>query len=95
MVTQYDEKGKIFTQVISKKPVPVIIQTTHHTIRGILHVRPSERIIDELNASIQFIAITEASVLDLQGNLIYKSNFLTLNKEQVIWIIPDEEIQSA
>ena len=28
MVTQYDDKGKIFTQVISKKPVPVIIQTT-------------------------------------------------------------------
>ncbi len=95
MVTQYDEKGKIFTQVISKKPVPVIVQTTHHTIRGILHVRPSERIIDELNASIQFIAITEANVLDPQGNLLYKSNFLTLNKEHVIWIIPDEEIQSA
>ncbi len=95
MVTQYDEKGKIFTQVISKKPVPVIVQTTQHTIRGILHVRPSERIIDELNASIQFIAITEANVLDPQGNLLYKSNFLTLNKEHVIWIIPDEEIQSA
>ncbi|BAJ63416.1 MULTISPECIES: DUF6812 domain-containing protein [Anaerolinea] len=95
MVTQYDEKGKIFTQVISKKPVPVIVQTTQHTIRGTLHVRPSERIIDELNASIQFIAITEASVLDLQGNLVYKSNFLTLNKEHVVWIIPDEEIQSV
>ncbi|MEJ5313952.1 MULTISPECIES: hypothetical protein [Anaerolinea] len=95
MVTQYDEKGKIFTQVISKKPVPVIVQTTQHTIRGTLHVRPSERIIDELNASIQFIAITEANVLDPQGNLLYKSNFLTLNKEHVIWIIPDEEIQSA
>lgn len=95
MVTQYDEKGKIFTQVISKKPVPVIVQTTQHTIRGTLHVRPSERIIDELNASIQFIAITEASVLDLQGNLVYKSNFLTLNKEHVVWIIPDEEIQNV
>lgn len=95
MVTQYDEKGKIFTQVISKKPVPVIVQTTQHTIRGTLHVRPSERIIDELNTSIQFIAITEASVLDLQGNLVYKSNFLTLNKEHVVWIIPDEEIQSV
>ncbi len=89
------KKGKIFTQVISKKPVPVIVQTTQHTIRGTLHVRPSERIIDELNASIQFIAITEASVLDLQGNLVYKSNFLTLNKEHVVWIIPDEEIQSV
>ena len=28
MVTQFDEKGKIFTQVISKKPVAVIMQTT-------------------------------------------------------------------
>jgi hypothetical protein len=66
MVTQYDEKGKIFTQVISKKPVPVIIQN---------------------------IAVTEASVLDDQGSPIYTCDFVTLNKEQIIWIIPDDEVQ--
>ena len=93
MVTQYDEKGKIFTQVISKKPVPVIIQTTKHVIRGTVHVRPTERVIDELNFASQFIAVTEASVLDDQGTPIYTCDFVTLNKEQIIWIIPDEEVQ--
>jgi len=93
MVTQYDEKGKIFTQVISKKPVPVIIQTVKHMIRGTVHVRATERVIDELNLSSQYIAVTEASVLDEQGSPIYTCDFVTLNKEQIIWIIPDDEVQ--
>lgn len=95
MVTQYDEKGKIFTQVISKKPVAVIIQTSTHMIRGTVHVRPTERVIDEMNLSAQFIAVTEARVLDAQGSQIYACDFLTLNKNEIIWIIPDDEVQGA
>jgi hypothetical protein len=92
MVTQYDDKGKIFTQVISKKPIPVIIQTETNVIRGTVHVRPSERVIDELNISNQFIAITEARVMNMEGSQVYTCDFLTLNKEQIIWIIPDDEV---
>lgn len=93
MVTQYDEKGKIFTQVITKKPVPVIIQTATHRIRGTVHVRPDERVIDELNNSSNFIAVTEARVMGDNEEQLYGCEFLTLNKEQIIWIIPDEEVQ--
>ncbi len=92
MVTQFDDKGKIFTQVIAKKPVQVVIQTVRHVIRGTVHVRATERVIDELNLSGQFIAVTDANVLDDQGNPIYTCDFVTLNKEQIIWIIPDDEI---
>ncbi len=95
MVTQYDEKGKIFTQIISKKPIPVIVQTTKNVIRGTVHVRPNERVIDELNLSTQFIAVTDASILDDQGKQTYQCDFVTLNKEQIIWIIPDEDVQST
>jgi len=93
MVTQYDEKGKIFTQVITKKPVPVIIQTATHLIRGTVHVRPDERVIDEMNNSSNFIAVTDARVIDNLEKQLYGCEFLTLNKEQIIWIIPDEEVQ--
>ena len=95
MVTQFDDKGKIFTQVISKKPVAVIIQTSHHTIRGTIHVRPTERVIDELNHTQPFMAVTEVCVSDENGNILYESHFLTLNTSHISWIIPADEVTEA
>ena len=40
---QFDNKGKIFTDVISKESVTAVIQTVTHQIRGFVHVRPGER----------------------------------------------------
>lgn len=95
MVTPFDDKGKIFTQVISKNPVPVIIRTSQNTIRGTVHVRPNERVIDELNTDNPFIAITDAIILDEQGIQIYQCIFVSLNKAQIVWIIPDEDVQKS
>jgi hypothetical protein len=92
MVTQFDDKGKIFTQVISKKPVAVVIQTILNTIRGTIHVRPTERVIDELNHSQPFLAVTEANVIAADGSVAYSCNFLTLNTDHIVWIIPADEI---
>jgi hypothetical protein len=94
MVIPFDDKGKIFTRVITKRPFPVIIQTTRQVIRGTIHVRPSERVIDEINNSEKFIAVTAAVVSDLDGNLLYESSFITLNRDQIVWLIPLDEIQS-
>jgi len=93
MTTHFDDKGKIFTQVVSKKPVPVILRTAQNTLQGILHVRPTERIIDELNSSLQFVAITDARILNEAGGTLYTTGFITVNKEHIIWVIPEEEIQ--
>ncbi len=94
MVTQFDDKGKIFTQVISKRPYSVIIQTTRQTIRGTIHVRPTERVIDEINHSLKFIAVTDATVTDDEGKFMYESSFVTLNTDQIVWILPVDEIQA-
>jgi hypothetical protein len=88
MVMQIDDKGKIFTQVITKNPHSVVIQTTRQMIHGTIHVRPTERVMDEINNSEKFIAVTDATVTDLNGNLLYESSFLTLNRDQIIWLIP-------
>jgi hypothetical protein len=93
MINEFDDKGKIFTNVISKKPVPAMVQTLTHRIHGEVYVRPSERLKDELNRSEKFIAITKAVVYDLEGKEMYRSEFLTLNREQIIWLIPDHELQ--
>lgn len=92
MVTSYDEKGKIFTQVVTKRPVPVVIQTAQNMIRGTMHVRHDSRIKDELNEENQFLAVTEAVVYNLQEQEMYKTDFLVVNRNHIIWVIPEEEI---
>ncbi|MFN8404740.1 MAG: hypothetical protein U0V48_14465 [Anaerolineales bacterium] len=46
MSTQYDDKGKIYTEVVSKVAVYAMIQTTTHQMRGRLHIRRDQRLKD-------------------------------------------------
>ncbi len=91
MVTEFDSKGKFFTNIISKRPEAVIIQTATHRIYGAVHVRPDERLLDELNREGLFLAMTAVQVLDLQGQLEYASEFLAVNKQEIIWILPESD----
>jgi len=95
MVTQYDEKGKIFTTVITKKPVEVIIQTTIHKIIGFVHYRPDNRLIDELNAIDTFLAVTNGKIFDLNGDLLYQADFLTINIRHILWVVPAMETKQG
>lgn len=88
MTIEYDEKGKYYTNVIQKIPVPAILQTATHLIRGLIHVRQDERMKDELENAEQFIAVTEVSVCDAAGNVIFSGPFLAVQKEQIIWVMP-------
>lgn len=90
MSITYDEKGKLFTEVISKDPRPALIQTLTHRIQGTIYVRRGERLIDEL-CCVQFIAVTDAVIYNAQGAPLYRSDFLTINREHVVWVLPQEE----
>jgi hypothetical protein len=92
MITQFEEKGKIFTPKITKDQREVIIQTTTQKIRGFFHVQMDLRLLDELNESNHFLALTDVEILDVNENVIYKSNFLAINTDQIIWVLPSEEI---
>jgi hypothetical protein len=91
MNIRYDDKGKFFTDIITKDTVPAIIQTLVTRIQGNLHVRIDERVKDELNRGEQFLAITDVNIFNLQGQKIYDAEFLLINRDHVIWIIPDDE----
>jgi len=93
MSIHYDEKGKFFTDVILKEAVPVIIQTHTNRIRGNIYVRPGERIKDQINLEDMFLAVTDAILYDLTGEELYRSDFLLVNREQLIWLMPEDRSQ--
>lgn len=88
----FDEKGKIFTNVVPKRSVSAIIQTLTHRIQGEVYMKPDERLKDEFNRSDQFVAVTDATIMDSRGEPLYKCKFLTLNKDQIVWLIPVSDL---
>ena len=92
MVTQFDERGKIFTDVVSKKTIRVKIQTASNHIIGDIYVRQDGRFSDELNRSGPFLPATNVEIRDVNGkNIIEMRDFIAIQKSQIIWISPDSE----
>ena len=92
MYPPFEENRKIFTNVIRKEPVEVIIQTTTNTIiHGILHVQLNQRLKDELDKEELFVAITNATIFTDQNEPLYKAEFLAVNRNQIVWLIPKNE----
>jgi hypothetical protein len=89
--SQFEEKGKVFTNVITKQPVSVHLQTACHLVQGLFHVKPDERLKDELNQSESFIAITDAKIYSLDGKLLHTCAFLAVNISQIVWLFQDDE----
>jgi len=92
MATQYDDKGKFYTDIISKVLVPVIIHVGHYRMQGNVHVRSGYRLKDEMNEPDTFIAVTNALVFDLNGVVLYQTDFIAINREHIDWIIPEDEL---
>ncbi|MRS05285.1 hypothetical protein EG832_19030 [bacterium] len=94
MFESFDDKGKIYTQVISKSPNKVILQTAFHRIHGIIHVRIDGRLKDELDTAVNFLAITDAVVFDPTGRTqLFKTSFMAVNHNQIIWVIPEDDLE--
>jgi hypothetical protein len=91
MTIEYDEKGKIFTEVVSKVPVQATIQTTTHLMRGQIHVRRDQRIKDELDADENFLALTDVSVLGKDGQTLFQAPFLAVQRSHIVWVVPEQE----
>ncbi len=90
MTIQFDEKGKFFTEVVTKKPVPVKIQTIANRIHGFIYVRPGERLKDALDQSTQFVAVTDAVIFGLSGDELSRTEFMIINIDHIVWLIPEQ-----
>lgn len=95
MFDSFEPKGKIFTDVITKEPTDIILQTCSNRIEGKLYVRPNHRLKDEINEQELFVAITDAVVYNNDGEMIYQSKFIAVNQSQIVWIIPKNELSDG
>jgi len=95
MSIDYNDKGKYFTDVIPKAPIPALIQTAIHRIEGFIHVRTNERVKAELDRAELFLAVTDAKVLAEDGSVLYQAPFMSVARSQIVWVIPRDTEQSA
>lgn len=93
MTIEYDEKGKFYTDVVKKVPVSVMIQTVTHLVRGKVHIREGERLKSELERDEAFLAVTNASVFDVDGKTLFTVPFMAVQRAQVVWVMPVDEDQ--
>jgi nitrogenase molybdenum-iron protein alpha/beta subunit len=91
MTIEYDEKGKFYTDIVKKLPVPVVIQTATHLVRGQVHVREGERLKNELERAEAFLAVTQASVYGEGDRVLYTADFMAIQRAQIVWIMPGGE----
>jgi len=93
MGLEYDERGKYFTDIILKDVILANIQTKTNNIKGYVHIRKGDRLIDEMNRPNEFIAVTDAQVFSQDGEILYNVDFLVINRENIVWMIPIGERQ--
>ncbi|HEV8339598.1 MAG TPA: hypothetical protein VGR25_08075 [bacterium] len=66
---------------------PILLYTVLHRIEGDLPLPPTSRISDRLNQSRDFLPITNAKVYTLEGQFLYETEVLLLNKDQVVMML--------
>ena len=91
MTFEFDEKGKIFTDVVSKATIPATVQTTTHLIHGQLHVRRDQRIKDELDLNENFLALTDVTIMGPDGQTLFQAPFLAVRRSHIIWVLPRQD----
>ena len=92
MSIEFDEKGKYFTDIITKEAIKAVIQTTKHLIRGYIHVRQDARLKDELDLEESFIAVTDAQVISTDNQVLYQAEFMAIHRNHIVWVITESDL---
>ena len=90
MTIEYDDHGKIFTDIVSKIAIYATVQTTTHLMRGHIHVRRDQRIKDELDLDENFLALTDVSVLTADGQVAFQAPFIAVKRTHIVWVVPEQ-----
>lgn len=83
---RYGESLELNEDIVDKSEV--LILTTNYRIRGKIALVPGARLTDYIVDAKPFIAVIEVEVQDKAGNLVLKSPFLDVNRDQIEIILP-------
>ncbi|MFH2011507.1 MAG: hypothetical protein ABIJ37_02190 [Pseudomonadota bacterium] len=88
--------------VTKKKPCDVIIYTEKNRIEGITYLigaptyTVDNRLVDLMNyAEKRFIVVTGVKVFNIQGELLFETDFLILNKDFIVLTFEKEAMRST
>ena len=77
---------------IEKKPVRSVAFTHDYKISGTVHLHIGDRYSEFINYPEKYIPVTDAQIFIANiDKLIYKTKFLSLNKDSLICILPVEQ----
>ena len=93
-MTEHNGQNKNIARRVHKIAVPCLVALNGQTIQGQVHVRQDARIKDELDSAPHFLAITDARIYDAEGRLLYETDFVAVNKEHVLWVLPQQDMKS-
>ncbi|MFO8036913.1 MAG: hypothetical protein R6U57_09845 [Anaerolineales bacterium] len=87
-------KGKTVPEGGMEEPLEVIIQTDVQRVHGKLHIRPPQRLEDDLSDVPQFLTVTDGRVLSDGKESSLSFDVLMVNRDHVVWILPlkDREV---
>lgn len=79
---------------IKKEEKPIIAYTRYYKVEGKMYMPMGARLSDFISGVGQkkFIPVTDAIVTDLSGHQVCKTNFLELNKDEIVFLVPQSEI---
>jgi hypothetical protein len=77
-----------YNSYVKKETVDAVIRTSGEKIEGKISKLPSNRLLDMLNQGEEsFIPVIDATVYCLlTGNVLFKSEFLAVNKQKIVLI---------
>lgn len=68
----------------------VTIYTHTFRIEGKINLAKGERLTDYIHAAKEFMAVTDATVSTIDDRVVYKTHFLTVQRDQIEIIAPHE-----
>jgi hypothetical protein len=82
-----------FSDKIEKVTTRVVVQTVNNVIIGDFYHRPRIRLIDELISGEEFLAISNAVVYDKSGKMLFRTRFLSINRDHIVLFIPWNDME--
>jgi hypothetical protein len=56
-------------------------------------VRPDCRLKDELDLDEPFLALTNVSVFDANQEVLFRTSFMAIRRDQLVWVTLEDEIK--